>query len=147
MPNGSAGDRPGEFDSAAAIATDPNHVLYVASTAIHGFNASTAMELLVVKRVQPVNSWQWLFVFGHSVAPNNIAVNSSSFYVIDGQRREIVHVFDAAVIHGIDDTSAWVEYQSDSNFRGSGYRFTFLASDGFELRMATCSPASRPRSK
>ena len=69
------------------------------------------------------------FVLGDFGRPTNIAVNRDSFLILDGQR-EIVHVFDAAVIHGIDDASAWVEYQSDSNFRGLD-RFTFSATDGF----------------
>ncbi len=127
VPNGSAGDRPGQFDSAAAIAMDPNDVLYVADTGnsrVQRFNS----DGLFAGEARSTGDGSG-FVLGDFGRPNNIAVNSSSFYVIDGQR-EIVHVFDAAVIHGIDDTSAWVEYQSDSNFRGMD-RFTFLASDGF----------------
>jgi CSLREA domain-containing protein len=121
------GSGPGQFDNAAAIAVDPNDVLYVAD----GGNAR-------VQRFSPAGLFAGearstgagdSFVLGDFGRPDNIAVNKGSFYIIDGDD-EIVHVFDAAVIHGIDETSAWVEYQSKNNFVGVD-RFTFTASDGF----------------
>ncbi len=127
MPNGDSGDRPGQFNNAAAIAMDPNDVLYVADSGnsrVQRFNS----DGLFAGEARSTGDGSG-FVLGDFGRPGNIAVNSGSFYVIDGQR-EIVHVFDAAVIHSIDDTSAWVEYQSDSNFRGPD-RFTFAATDGF----------------
>ncbi|MCB0108423.1 MAG: cadherin-like domain-containing protein, partial [Caldilineaceae bacterium] len=69
------------------------------------------------------------FVLGDFAGVGNIAVNSRSFYIVD-TFREIVHVFDAAVIHGLDEQSAWVEYQSNSNYVGPD-SFTFAATDGF----------------
>jgi hypothetical protein len=126
-PSQETGDRPGQFDGIASLAFDRNDVLYVGD----GGN----------KRVQRFSSDGFFagearstgdgsgFVLGDFAGVGNIAVNSHSFYIID-TFREIVHVFDAAVIHGIDEASAWVEYQSTPNYVGSD-SFDFAATDGF----------------
>lgn len=126
-----SGEQPGQFDfdtNTGAIAIDPNDVLYIADSGnarVQRFNS----EGLFAGEARSTGDGGG-FVLGDFGAPDNIAVNSSSFYVID-RNEEIVHIFDAAVIHGIDDTSAWVEYQSDANYRGPD-RFTFAATDGFQ---------------
>ncbi|MEZ4662464.1 MAG: Ig-like domain-containing protein [Caldilineaceae bacterium] len=121
------GDRPGQFDGIGSLAFDRNDVLYVGD----GGN----------KRIQRFSRDGYFagearstgdgssFVQGDFGGVSNIAVNGHSFYIID-TFREIVHVFDAAVIHGIDEASAWVEYQSENNFVGTD-AFTFSATDGF----------------
>ncbi len=120
------GDRPGQFDFTGntAIAIDPNDILYVTDGRVQRFSP----EGYVAGEARSTGDGSG-FVLGDFGAPDYIAVNKGSFYILDRQR-EIVHVFDAAVIHGIDERSAWVEYQSDNNFVGTD-RFTFAATDGF----------------
>ncbi|MEZ4714886.1 MAG: Ig-like domain-containing protein [Caldilineaceae bacterium] len=121
------GSGPGQLDGAAAIAMDPNDVLYVADSGnsrVQRFNA----DGLFAGEARSTGDGTG-FVLGDFGRPGNIAVNSGSFYIIDVDT-ELVHVFDAAVVHGIDAASAWVEYRSDSNFVGQD-RFTFTATDGF----------------
>lgn len=121
------GAGPGQLDSASAIEMDPNDVLYVADSGnerVQRFNS----DGLFAGEARSTGDGDG-FVLGDFGRPGNIAVNSNSFYIIDVDT-ELVHVFDAAVVHGIDSSSAWVEYQSDSNFVGED-RFTFTATDGF----------------
>lgn len=129
-PTKETGNRPGQFDGIASLAFDRNDVLYVGD----GGN----------NRVQRFSSDGFFagearstgdgsgFVLGDFAGVGNIAVNSRSFYIVDSFR-EIVHVFDAAVLHGIDEASAWVEYQSSPNYVGPD-SFTFAATDGFRRR-------------
>ncbi|MCB0047058.1 MAG: hypothetical protein KDD92_16660 [Caldilineaceae bacterium] len=121
------GDRAGQFSNMATLAFDANDVLYVADTG----NARVqrfSHDGLFAGEARSTGDGSG-FILGDFGNPSNLAVNRNSFYVLDTQR-EIVHVFDAAVIHGIDDASAWVEYQSQNNFVGTD-RFTFSAGDGF----------------
>ena len=128
-------------DSSAALAFDPNDVLYVADTG----NARVqrfSTEGLFAGEARSTGDGSG-FVLGDFGNPTNIAVNKSSFFILDGQR-EIVHVFDAAVIHGIDDSSAWVEYQSDSNFVGR-IALPLAPPTASAPARASCSPARPPR--
>lgn len=126
----SFGSRPGQFGGIGAIAVDPNDVLYVADTANQrvqrfspeGYFAGEA-------RSQSTCEGCSGFVLGDFGSPGNIAVNSGNFYILDIDE-ELVHVFETSVIHSIDDKSAWIEYQSDSNYVGPD-SFTFRATDGF----------------
>ncbi|MEZ4619991.1 MAG: choice-of-anchor Q domain-containing protein [Caldilineaceae bacterium] len=128
-----SGSRAGQFNTNSstykhvAIAIDPNDVLYVAdyeNRRVQRFSPAGA----VAGEANSVGDGS-SFVLGDFGTPDNIAVNKSSFYILD-DFNEIVHVFDAAVIHGIDEQSAWVEYQSDANYVGPD-SFTFAATDGF----------------
>lgn len=129
-----SGSRAGQFNTNSstyrnvAIAIDPNDVLYVAdyeNSRVQRFSPEGA----VAGEANSVGDGS-SFVLGDFGTPDNIAVNKSGFYILDDYN-EIVHVFDAAVIHGIDETSAWVEYQSDANYVGAD-NFTFAATDGFQ---------------
>lgn len=125
-----SGSGPGQFSSIAAISIDPNDVLYVADSGnerVQRFNA----DGLFAGEARSQSSCPGCtgFVLGDFGRPGNISVNSSNFYIID-INSELVHVFEASVIHSIDDTSAWVEYQSDTNYVGADF-FTFRATDGF----------------
>jgi CSLREA domain-containing protein len=125
-----AGSLPGQFDFGARtgdIDIDPNNILYISDSGNARVQRFTPDGLFAgeARSTGEGNS----FVLGDFGRPDNIAVNSSSFYIID-RDEEVVHIFDAAVIHGIDDTSAWVQYQSHNNFVGTD-SFTFAASDGF----------------
>jgi len=127
------GNRAGQFEGNSAtyknsaIAIDPNDVLYVAdyeNSRVQRFSPDGA----VAGEANSVDDGS-SFVLGDFGTPDNIAVNKNSFYILD-HYNEIVHVFDAAVIHGIDEQSAWVEYQSAANYVGPD-TFTFAATDGF----------------
>ncbi len=83
------------------------------------------------------------FVLGDFGSPGNIAVNSGHFYILDGDT-ELVHVFETSVIHSIDDKSAWVEYQSNSNYVGPDF-FTFQATDGFHKADGTLVKSAAER--
>jgi hypothetical protein len=125
-----SGSGPGQFNSIAAISIDPNDVLYAADSGnerVQRFNA----DGLFAGEARSQSSCPGCtgFVLGDFGRPGNISVNSSNFYIID-INSELVHVFEASVIHSIDDTSAWVEYQSDTNYVGADF-FTFRATDGF----------------
>ncbi|MEM7131754.1 MAG: choice-of-anchor Q domain-containing protein [Chloroflexota bacterium] len=122
-----SGDRPGQFENAAALAFDPNDVLYVADSGNDRVQRFSSEGLFAGEARSSGDGSG--FVLGDFGSPSNIAVNRGSFFILDSFR-EIVHVFDAAVIHGIDERSAWVEYQSENNFVGTD-RFTFSATDGF----------------
>lgn len=125
-----SGSAPGQFNNIAAISIDPNDVIYVADSGnerVQRFNA----DGLFAGEARSQSSCPGCtgFVLGDFGRPGNISVNSSNFYIID-INSELVHVFEASVIHSIDDTSAWVEYQSDTNYVGAD-SFTFRATDGF----------------
>ncbi len=145
-PTKETGDRPGQFDGIASLAFDRNDVLYVGdggNKRIQRFSS----DGLFAGEARSTGDGSG-FVLGDFAGVGNIAVNSRSFYIVD-TFREIVHVFDAAVIHGIDEKSAWVEYQSNTNYVGVD-QFTFAATDGFrkpdavtgELEILKSAPAT-----
>ncbi len=125
-----SGSAPGQFNRIAALAIDPKDVLYVADSGnerVQRFNSDGIFA--GEARSQSTCPGCSGFVLGDFGSPGNIAVNSNNFYILDIDS-ELVHVFEASVIHSIDDTSAWVEYQSDTNYVGPD-SFTFRATDGF----------------
>ena len=125
-----SGSAPGQFDGIAAIAMDPNDVLYVADSGNERVQRFNSDGLFAGEaRSQASCPGCSGFVLGDFGRPGNISVNSGNFYIVDVDS-ELVHVFEASVIHSIDDTSAWVEYQSDANYVGPD-SFSFRATDGF----------------
>ncbi len=125
-----SGSAAGQFNGIAAIAIDPKDVLYVADSGnerVQRFNSDGIFA--GEARSQSTCPGCSGFVLGDFGSPGNIAVNSNNFYILDTDS-ELVHVFEASVIHSIDDTSAWVEYQSDTNYVGPD-SFSFRATDGF----------------
>ena len=130
VADGLSGSAPSQFNRIAAIAIDPKDVLYVADSGndrVQRFNSDGIFA--GEARSQSTCPGCSGFVLGDFGSPGNIAVNSNNFYILDIDS-ELVHVFEASVIHSLDDTSAWVEYQSDPNYVGPD-RFTFRATDGF----------------
>lgn len=125
-----SGSAPGQFNRIAALAIDPKDVLYVADSGnerVQRFNS----DGIFAGEARSQSSCPGCsgFVLGDFGSPGNIAVNSNNFYILDIDS-ELVHVFEASVIHSIDDTSAWVEYRSDTNYVGAD-SFSFRATDGF----------------
>ena len=125
-----SGALPGQLNNAAALAMDRNDILYVADSGNDRVQRFSPDGLFAGEaRSQAACDNCSGFVLGAFGSPTNIAVNASHFYVLD-KDAELVHIFEASVIHSIDDTSAWVEYQSHSNYVGAD-SFTFRATDGF----------------
>ncbi|MCB0186103.1 MAG: hypothetical protein KDE31_17660, partial [Caldilineaceae bacterium] len=120
-----SGARPGQFNNIASLAFDRNDVLYVGDGGNNRVQRFSNDGLFAGEARSSGDGSS--FVLGDFAGVGNIAVNSHSFYIVD-TFREIVHVFDAAVIHGIDESSAWVEYQSAANYVGPD-SFTFAATD------------------
>ncbi|MCB0138642.1 MAG: hypothetical protein KDE50_01915, partial [Caldilineaceae bacterium] len=126
-PNVETGERPGQFDGIGSLAFDRNDVLYVGDGGNQRVQRFSRDGYFAGEARSSGDGSS--FVLGDFGGVSNIAVNGHSFYIVDTYR-EIVHTFDAAVIHGIDEASAWVEYQSENNFVGAD-SFTFSATDGF----------------
>lgn len=130
VEDGTGGSRPGQFNRIAAIAIDPKDVLYVADSGNKRVQRFSTDGLFAGEaRSQDACEGCSGFVLGDFGSPGNISVNSGHFYIVDVDS-ELVHIFEASVIHSIDDSSAWVEYQSDSNYVGPDW-FTFRTTDGF----------------
>jgi len=131
-----AGSGPGQFNNIAAISIDPNDVLYAADSGNERVQRFNADGLFAGEaRSQASCPGCTGFVLGDFGSPGNISVNSNNFYILDIDT-ELVHVFEASVIHSIDETSAWVEYRSDTNYVGADF-FTFRATDGFRTADGT----------
>ena len=125
-----SGNLPGQLNDAAAIAMDRNDILYVADSGNERVQRFSPDGLFAGEaRSQSGCEECSGFVLGDFGSPGNIAVNSSHFYILDIDA-ELVHIFEASVVHNLDDASAWVEYQSKSNYVGPD-SFTFRATDGF----------------
>jgi len=139
----SYGDGPGQFNGIHAIVIDPNDILYATDGRIQRFSP----DGYVAGEARSTGDGS-SFILGDFGVAGYIAVNKGSLYILDLDK-EIVHVFDAAVIHGIDEQSAWVEYQSSANYVGPD-RFTFAATDGFrtvnqfsgEIELLKSAPAT-----
>lgn len=124
------GDGPGQFNNAAALAIDRNNILYVADSGNDRIQRFSPDGLFAGEaRSQEACENCSGFVLGGFGSPSNIAVNANHFYVVD-TAEDLVHIFETSVIHSIDDSSAWVEYQSKTNYVGQD-SFTFKATDGF----------------
>ncbi|MEZ4619994.1 MAG: Ig-like domain-containing protein [Caldilineaceae bacterium] len=118
------GDGQGQFNGIGSIVIDPNDILYATDGRVQRFSP----EGYVAGEASSTGDGS-SFILGDFGFAGYIAVNKGSLYILD-RDKEIVHVFDAAVIHGIDESSAWVEYQSAANYVGPD-SFTFAATDGF----------------
>jgi len=118
------GNGQGQFSGIGSIVIDPNDILYTTDGRVQRFSP----EGYVAGEANSTGDGS-SFILGDFGYAGYIAVNKGSLYILD-RGKEIVHVFDAAVIHGIDEKSAWVEYQSAANYVGPD-SFTFAATDGF----------------
>jgi hypothetical protein len=121
---------PGQLNQAGAIAMDRNDVLYVADTGNERVQRFSPDGLFAGEARSESGCENCSgFVLGAFGAAGKLAVNASHFYVLDSDA-ELVHIFEASVVHSLDNSSAWVEYKSKSNHVGAD-SFTFKATDGF----------------
>jgi hypothetical protein len=124
------GNLPGQLNQAGAIAMDRNDVLYVADTGNERVQRFSPDGLFAGEARSESGCENCSgFVLGAFGAAGKLAVNASHFYVLDSDA-ELVHIFEASVVHSLDNSSAWVEYKSKSNHVGAD-SFTFKATDGF----------------
>lgn len=122
------GDQPGQFQQAKGIAVDPNDVLYVSDFGNARVQRFTPDGLFAGEaRSQGVG---YGFLLGDFGNPQDIQVNSNHFYVLNRDAR-LLHIFETTPITPIDDGSASVVYQSDSNFVGTD-SFRFGVTDGLD---------------
>lgn len=118
------GEGQGQFSGIGSIVIDPNDILYATDGRVQRFSP----EGYIAGEASSTGDGS-SFILGDFGFAGYIAVSKGSLYILD-RDKEVVHVFDAAVIHGIDESSAWVEYQSAANYVGPD-SFTFAATDGF----------------
>ena len=131
-PTSLSGDQPGQFNKPQGIAIDPNDVLYV--TDYNNFR---------IQRLTPDGFFAGqaesacegnCFVLGDFGRPQDIAVNSTHFFIIDPDT-DLLHISQTSPFIEIGDDYATVKYQSNNDFACvlSGDcidSFSFSVSDG-----------------
>ncbi|MEM9300614.1 MAG: Ig-like domain-containing protein [Pseudomonadota bacterium] len=120
------GTGPGQFNTPAGMALDPEDILYV-----------TDYDNSRVQRFTPLGDFAGeaasvcdgsCFVLGDMGRPIDISVNATQFFVLD-RDRALMHIFETAPFKDIRPDGVVVEYASNNDFQGTD-RFTFRASDG-----------------
>ncbi|MFK7954805.1 MAG: choice-of-anchor Q domain-containing protein [Lysobacterales bacterium] len=126
------GDQPGQFDDPRGIAIDPNNNLYV-----------TDFQNFRVQRFTPDGFFAGqaesecdgnCFVIGDFGRPNDIAVNSDHFFILD-TNTDLLHISQTSPFKEIGDDYAVLEYSSNNDFAcllsaDCVDTFTFSVSDG-----------------
>ncbi|GAB4201302.1 MAG: hypothetical protein Tsb002_37850 [Wenzhouxiangellaceae bacterium] len=129
--SGSAtGDQPSQFNDPQGFAIDPNDILYVADRGnqrVQRFTPEGFFAGQAVSNCDAVNC----FVVGQFGVADDVAVNSTSFYVLDSNT-EILHIFAADPVTMTGPDSGFVTYRSNNNFIGAD-TFDWFASDGLRI--------------
>ncbi len=126
------GDQPGQFNDPRGIAIDPNNNLYV-----------TDFQNFRVQRFTPDGFFAGqaesecdgnCFVIGDFGRPNDIAVNSTHFFILD-TNTDLLHISQTSPFKEIGDNFALLEYSSNNDFACALSAdcvdtFTFSVSDG-----------------
>ena len=129
-PNGTFGADPGQFDNPRGFAIDPNDILYVAdrdNNRIQRFTPEGFFAGQARSDCDAVNC----FIIGQFGIANDVAVNSSGFYVLD-PNTEILHIFAADPVTMTGPDTGFVTYRSNNNFIGLD-TFDWFASDGLRI--------------
>ncbi|MEM7284138.1 MAG: Ig-like domain-containing protein, partial [Pseudomonadota bacterium] len=129
-----SGDRPSQFNEPAGIAMSPKDVLYITdyqNSRVQRFSASGEFSGQALSPTPNGSS----FVLGDFGRPQDIAVNSNRFYILD-REKDLLHVLDTSPFKDITDNSATVTYKSENNFLGSD-SFVFGVNDGLAQSEAT----------
>lgn len=133
-----SGDGEGQFDAPQSIEVDPNNVLYVADTdnfRVQRFGQDGVFAGEAKSTGTGVNQGDDPgFVLGNMGQPRTLAVNSTSFFVMEPEAANgdyFLHVFKTLPFRDVTDSSATVRYVSDLNFRGDDF-FTYRVDDGID---------------
>ena len=136
LPASLSGDQPGQFNAPVSIAIGPRDVLYVADSGnsrIQRFGPDGTFAGEVKSTGTGINQGdQPDFIIGNMGAPEQVTVNSTSFFVMekDAQNGDFfVHVFKTAPFYDLTDNSAKIKYVSNFDFAPVD-TFTFYVDDG-----------------
>jgi len=138
--------QPGQFDNLSDININPRDVLYVAdfnNSRVQRFSTEGVFSGEAKSTGAGVTN-EASFVLGNMGKPKYVAVNSSSFYVLEDDADNgdyFLHIFKSTPFYDITDNSAKVNYVSNYNFQGQD-QFTFITDDGLaKSNIATVSVA------
>ncbi|NGX17724.1 thrombospondin type 3 repeat-containing protein [Wenzhouxiangella sp. XN24] len=133
-----AGSAPGQFNAPSSIEIDPRNVLYVADTAnlrVQRFGQDGTFAGEAKSTGTGVNQGDEPgFILGNMGAPKYLAVNSTSFFVMEPEAANgdyFLHVFKTLPFREVTDSRAKVIYVSDFNYQGADY-FTYKVDDGID---------------
>lgn len=126
-PRSGTGD--GQFNDPRGIDIDPKDVLYVLDRANRRVQRFTSDGLFAGKAESECDASFCFAIGDFGVAPRDVNVNSSNFYVLDNDT-DILHIFATSVVERVNDTTARVVYQTDDNYQNTTDFFTFSTTDG-----------------
>ena len=135
-----SGSRPGQFNVPLHINTDRNGILYVAdhnNFRVQRFQADGTFAGEAVSTGEGISTDN-NFVLGNMGRPRHVAVDSTSFHVLEwteGTADFFLHTFKTLPFYEVTDSSAKVSYVSRQNYQGSD-RFSFLVDDGIACERA-----------
>jgi len=124
------GDSPSQFFDPQGIGIDPNDILYVAdkgNNRVQRFTPEGFFAGQAQSDCEAVNC----FIIGQFGVAETVAVNSTSFYVLDIDT-DILHIFAADPVTMTGPDTGTVTYRSNNNFIGLD-TFDWFASDGLRI--------------
>lgn len=133
-----SGIAPGQFDTPRSIEVGPRDILYVADTEnlrVQRFGPDGVFAGQAVSTGSGINQGaEPGFILGNMGKPKQLAVNSSSFYVMEPDAvngDNFVHVFKTMPFYDITDSSVKVKYVSEFSFQGPD-SFSYIVDDGID---------------
>jgi len=133
-----SGNGPGQFNAPKSIEIDPKDILYVADTGnsrVQRFGQGGTFAGEARSAGTGINQGESPgFVLGNMGEPEWLAVNSTSFFVMEPEAANgdyFVNVFKTLPFRNVTDSSATVRYVSDFNYQGSD-AFTYSVDDGID---------------
>ena len=144
LPPPLSGDQPGQFNAPQSLAISPRDILYVADTGnlrVQRFGPDGTFAGQVKSTGSGVNQGDTPdFIIGNMGEPEQVSVNSSSFYVMEKDAANgdfLVHSFKTTPFYDLTENSAKVSYVSNFDFLPTD-AFSFTVNDG----IARSEPAS-----
>ena len=125
-----SGDLPNQFNRPQGFAIDPNDILYVADRGNQRIQRFTPEGFFAGQAQSDCDAVN-CFVIGQFGIADSVTVNSTSFYVLDGNT-DILHIFTANPVTMTGPDEGFVTYRSNNNFIGLD-TFEWFASDGLRV--------------